>query len=60
MPEIRKGAKDSTVEGGKEGAAQNPGTVHTVKNEGTADGAGVDRSRSPRSSKHGRDKSIGR
>lgn len=57
MAEIRKGQTGPT-EGGQKGAPQGPGNVHHVKNEGTADGQKEDRS--PRSSKHGRNKSIGK
>lgn len=57
MAEIRRGQTGPT-EGGKKGAPKGPGNVHNVKNDGTADGALDDSS--PRSSKHGRDKSIGR
>jgi hypothetical protein len=54
---LRKGQK-GPVEGGDRNHPTNEGNIKNVKNEGTADGQ-VGRS-GPRSSTHGRDKSIGR
>ena len=54
---LRKGEK-GPIEGGARDHPSNEGNIKTVKNQGTADGA-LDSS-TPRSSKHGRDKSIGR
>ncbi len=54
---LRRGKK-GPIEGGAHTHPTNEGTVKNVKNQGTADGQLT--SKSPRSTTHGRDKSIGR
>ncbi len=58
MAELAKATPGQGNQGGKKGAPKGEGTVRNVSNDGTANGQLRDRG--PRSSKHARDKSIGR